>query len=87
MTEEVFSGSTIRITADNIAVCRSWLAQLLKEEKRLRQFLIEDPRRAVFDGDSIFYPLDTRERISEFVAILDERIRVLKMPRHSYVTG
>jgi hypothetical protein len=87
MTEEVFFGSTIKITAANIVICRDWLARLLKEEKQLRQFLIEDPRRAIFDGDSVFYALDARERIIRFVTMLDERIRVLKLSRHAYVAG
>jgi len=87
MTEEVFSGTVKKITARNIAACRERLQALLADAALLEKFLAGGKREAIFDGDTVFYKLASREQVAEFVEILDERIAVLHAPRHAFVTG
>ncbi len=87
MTEEVFSGPVKKITARNIAACRDRLNALLADAVQLDKFLAGDGREAIFDGDTVFYKLASREQIGEFVKILDERIAVLGAPHHAFLAG
>jgi len=87
MSEEVCSTELITVNAGNLAAVRVKLLRLKANAAALKKFLAAGPNQAIFDGDHVFYELDSPETIGAFIKTLDERMRAFEAPDHRFICG